>query len=366
MRRHPHTARAVLAGLLLWQATATRPGTAAQEPRADLGRLIASMSEPGGYFDTDNLVSNEASYAHVVARLAPVGGVYIGVGPEQNFNYIARTRPTRAFLVDLRRDNMIHVLLLIGVLAEAETPADYLATLFSRDVHLDPTADLETIAAATAAAIPQEPDLARNLTRIRETLETDLGVELSADDWKRMALFYRTYFEIGLGLSFMSHGHSGWGRYPSYRELLLARTPGGEPAHFLAAADDYRFVRDLARSGRLVPIVGDFAGDGALRAIGDFLRERDEEVTTFYTSNVEFYLARTGRFAPWVENVRRLPLADDAIFLRAYFDYGRRHPQSVPGFRSTIVRQLIPTFLELWDAGELRSYWDVCAREALP
>src|SRR4051812_32490623 len=54
-----------------------------QTPTSFVAR-IAQLSESGGFFDTDNLISNERSYLHVIpalheARLA--GGVYIGVGP---------------------------------------------------------------------------------------------------------------------------------------------------------------------------------------------------------------------------------------------------------------------------------------------
>src|SRR5919109_3135190 len=55
-------------------------------------RLIQRLSEPGGYFDSDNLISNETSYLHVLDRMREFGaqgGVYVGVGPDQNFSYIA-------------------------------------------------------------------------------------------------------------------------------------------------------------------------------------------------------------------------------------------------------------------------------------
>ena len=88
------------------QRSAATPTT-----RQSLAGLIASLSEPGGYFDTDNLISNERSYLHVVlmlrslARQAGDNGVYLGVGPDQNFSYIAHLRPTLAILIDIRRDN---------------------------------------------------------------------------------------------------------------------------------------------------------------------------------------------------------------------------------------------------------------------
>src|SRR4030095_5831246 len=70
---------------------------------------IHELSEPGGSFDTDNLSSNERSYLHILPALRQVrgGGAYIGVGPDQNFSYIAAARPSIAFLIDVRRDNLL-------------------------------------------------------------------------------------------------------------------------------------------------------------------------------------------------------------------------------------------------------------------
>ena len=57
------------------------------------GALVLSLSEEGGYFDTDNLISNERSYLHVLAPLRRLeGGAYVGVEPDQSFSYLAATR----------------------------------------------------------------------------------------------------------------------------------------------------------------------------------------------------------------------------------------------------------------------------------
>ena len=109
-------------------------GVPNDESTPEIGYLIDALSESGGYFDTDNLVSNETSYVQVVDRLRPIGGVYIGVGPQQNFTYIGRTRPSWAFILDIRRDNMLQHLLFNAVLSKAETPYQYLCWLFSRPI----------------------------------------------------------------------------------------------------------------------------------------------------------------------------------------------------------------------------------------
>ena len=61
------------------------------------------LSDAGGYFDTDNIITNETSYLHALDALRKQGvhgGAYIGVGPDQNFSYIGRIRPAEAFIVE--------------------------------------------------------------------------------------------------------------------------------------------------------------------------------------------------------------------------------------------------------------------------
>src|SRR5262245_8024935 len=94
----------VLLGLLVL----AEPAQARQS--TEFAHLVARLSEPGGYFDSDNLVSNETSYLHVLPALRTLdlhGGAYVGVGPEQNFSYIAELKPAIAILIDIRRDNML-------------------------------------------------------------------------------------------------------------------------------------------------------------------------------------------------------------------------------------------------------------------
>jgi hypothetical protein len=322
--------------------------------------LVHELSEEGGYFDTDNLISNETAYVQVIPDLKPMGGVYIGVGPEQNFHYIGRLRPEWAFILDVRRDNLLHHLLLNALLAKSETPADYLCRLFSRPCSgASKTGSFEEVVALVEGAEPKESLFASNLEEVFAHVEKTLGFPLDAKDRNVVEFTYRSFFDEQLGLRFKSHGRPPMPYHPTYRSLLLARDPDGAPAHFLSRPDDYAYVRKLAREGRLVPIVGDFAGPHALRAVGKFARERGEAVTAFYVSNVEFYLLRSGLFPGYVANVRALPIEESSLFIRAYFSYGYPHPAALEGHRSTLVRQKIVRFLDLFDRGAYEDYWDV-------
>src|SRR5262249_6895782 len=86
----------------------------AQLSDAAFWKLITDFSEPDGFFQYVVITSNETAYQEVIPQLTkavPPGGTYLGVGPEQNFTYIAALQPKIAFIIDIRRDMMIEHLL---------------------------------------------------------------------------------------------------------------------------------------------------------------------------------------------------------------------------------------------------------------
>jgi hypothetical protein len=98
-------------------------------------KLVEEFSEPNGYFRSDNLLSNESGLQDVVPkikeRIRP-GGVYVGVGPEQNFTYILAFEPKISFIVDIRRLNMLEHLLYKALFELSTDRADFVSRLFSR------------------------------------------------------------------------------------------------------------------------------------------------------------------------------------------------------------------------------------------
>src|SRR5207244_9734438 len=97
--------------------------------------FITDYSEAGGFFRFDNFISNDALFQHVLGRLketTKLGGVYLGVGPDQNFTYIVALRPRIAFIVDIRRQNLLEHLMYKALIELSEDRADFLSKLFSR------------------------------------------------------------------------------------------------------------------------------------------------------------------------------------------------------------------------------------------
>jgi hypothetical protein len=111
-----------------------QPATESLTP-AQFAQLSRDLSESGGYFDTDNLISNEASYLHVLGRMREMGvngGAFIGVGPDQSFSYIAQIRPRIAFMVDIRRDNLLQHLFYKALFDLSRQRIEFLCLLFGR------------------------------------------------------------------------------------------------------------------------------------------------------------------------------------------------------------------------------------------
>ncbi len=346
-------------------AAETAPAPARIAPAdSAFARLVARLSEPGGYFDTDNLISNERSYLHVLGALhehGVEGGAYLGVGPDQNFAYIARIRPRIAFIVDIRRDNLLQHVLFKALFARARNRLEYLCLLLGKPTPDDLDAWQDRPVEALAAYLDATPRRAADAARaaVQEATRS-AGLPLSAADLAAIDRIHRRFIEEGLDLRFSSHGRTPNAYYPTFRQLLLETDLAGRPGSFLAHEDAFRFVQQMQARDLIVPVVGDLAGAHALAAIGRYLAERGEHVSAFYTSNIEFYLMRQGRFARFVENLRTLPIDGRSVIVRSYFNrWSADHPQTQPGYASTQLLQTVESLLEEYERGGYRSYRDL-------
>ncbi|HEX6464105.1 MAG TPA: hypothetical protein VFZ98_06625, partial [Vicinamibacterales bacterium] len=169
-------------------------GASQARTASSFAQTIARLSEPSGYFDTDNLISNESSYLQVIPELTRRGvhgGAYVGVGPDQNFSYIAATRPSIAFIVDIRRDNQLLHLLFKALFSLSRTRVDYLSMLFGRPAPADDgswrAAPVEKLVKYVEEARPSD---ARALREKVDRALRNTAVPLSGEDLKTIAGFH--------------------------------------------------------------------------------------------------------------------------------------------------------------------------------
>jgi hypothetical protein len=341
------------------------PQRSAPTPALGFAKLVDTLSEPGGYFDTDNLVSNETAYLHVLGglrKLGVQGGVYIGVGPEQNFSYIAELQPELSLVIDIRRDNMLLLLLFKAMFETSDTRIEYLAQLFGRRPPPDPGSWVRRDLAELLDYIEQAGLDSAGHDSVHRALMTRIdgyGVPLTAEDRTTIRRFHDEFARAGMTLAFSTLGRPAQREYPTVRRLYLETDLAGNRASYVSTEERWLRVRELQRENRIVPLVGDMGGTGAMRAIGNYLRSTGQKVSAFYVSNVEFYLMRAGSFDNFVESVRLMPHDEKSALIRSYFDRGFGGPGMQPGHFSSQHFQTFDRFLAMMDEPVARTYLDL-------
>lgn len=351
--------------------TAASPASLDGRDHKPFAGLVARLSEPGGYFDSDNLVSNETSYLHVIGRLREIGvrgGIYVGVGPDQSFSYIAKIRPKLAIIIDIRRDNLLQHLLFKALFERARNRVEYLCLFFGKPFPKTKGWEQRSLK-EIVDYIDNTPSDAKlfdkTLGEVRQDVQR-FGLTLSSSDLETVARVHRAFYSSGLDIRYSSHYRPPRSIYPTYRDLLLERDLNGEMQNYFTTEDDFRFIKKLEEQDMVVPVVGDLAGPHALKTIGRYAAEMGERVSTLYVSNVEFYLTRQGSFDRFVDNLKSLPIDSRSVIIRSYFNYyAPPHPQAVPGHFSTQLLQRIESLLKQCSSGECESYNDIVTKNSI-
>lgn len=338
----------------------------------DFAKLIADLSEAGGYFDTDNLISNERSYLHVMGaldRLKVRGGAYIGVGPDQNFSYIARIRPRIAFIVDIRRDNMLQHLLFKALFARSRNRAEYLALLLGTEMPAT-TANFSNRTIEQLIGLvdtsPGTTATRRTAHRIVQTDVARMGVPLSTQDLATIERFHREFIDAGLELRFTSIGRPPQWYYPTLRQLLVERDLTGRTASYLANEADFQFLKTMQQRNLIVPVVGDLSGAKAMGAIAQYMKAHGDKISAIYASNVEDYVMRGGGFGGYARSVIAFPRDARSVLIRSWFGGAGSHPENVTGYHTTQLLQTVDDFAADMKATGYLSYRDLVNRHYVP
>src|SRR5688572_15893741 len=213
----------VLTGWVAAQEPA--PALPAELSDKDFWQLIVDISESDGHFEDENFVSNEMGYQRVMPRLQEAvqpGGVYVGVGPEQNFSYIAALRPKMAFVVDIRRQNMIEHLMYKALFELSEDRADFLSRLFSRprSARLDRDSSVADLFQAFATAPIDRQLFDATFARMLDVLVHQHRFELTADDQAALRKVFTAFYENGPNIKYVFRGTAEL--HPTYAQLMTA------------------------------------------------------------------------------------------------------------------------------------------------
>ncbi len=321
-------------------------------------RMVSEFSEDGGFFQFDNFMSNEDTLQWVIPdlqRRTKPGGVFIGVGPEQNFTYLAALESKMAFIIDIRRQNMLEHLIYKALFEMSSDRADFVSRLFSRrrPSGLNPGYTAATLFERLKPIPADTKRLAENKRLVFDHLARR-GFKLSQDDLDRMAYIYGAFFEGGPDLTFAPTRFFNGGQ-TTYSSLMTATDEQGEARSFLSSEEKFRYVQDLQKKNLIVPLVGDFAGSKAIRAVGDYMRSRGATLTAFYASNVEQYLFQHPQeWRRFYTNVETLPVDTSSTFIRSF--------TPLPGGKWFSAIASIVDGLKAFSDGRIRSYADIMPR----
>jgi hypothetical protein len=346
-------------------------------------RLVTTFSEPSGYFASDNYVSNENEWQYVIPpKLSAVdrNGAYLGVGPEQNFTYIAAFQPRIAFITDIRRQNMLQHLLYKALIEMSADRAELLSMLFAR-IRPNGVDSASTPAQLVAAFSPVAPDSAlyfNTLRRVYDQLVQHHGFTLTRSDSTSIRDVLSVFVDAGLDVNYASGtshtvgttvrgGGVSFDRetrpmrpgYSTFSSLMLEDDGAGVNRGWLGSEIAFRVVKEYQTRNLIIPIVGDFAGGKALRSVGEYLAGYKIRVSAFYVSNVEQYLFEDAtNWSKFYANVAALPLNSNAMFIRSLSNRAQVTPRKSDS-RLAQLTSPIATVVGAYLGGSLRTYFDL-------
>jgi hypothetical protein len=306
-------------------------------------KLVSTFSEPNGFFRSDNLLSNESYFQQVIPTLLNVtrtGRVYMGVGPEQNFTYIAAVKPAMVFIVDIRRGNLDLQLMYKALFELSADRADFVGRLFARrrPGGLTANSTAEELFSAFRAAEKDDALYNQTFKEMMELLKAAHKFDLLDEDTQGIEYVFRNFVKFGPELQYSSSGSFGGLFQPTYSDLMTATDASGQTRSFLANEENFRVMKELEGKNLVVPLVGNFAGPKTIRSVSQYLKEKGALVSAFYLSNVEQYLRMDGVWDAFCANVATLPLDDSSRFIRSVRRVGS--PQNV-GLDSELGEMLV-------------------------
>ena len=290
---------------------------------ADYWRLLSDISEPGGYFRIeDNYTSNEQEIGALFGMIREAGitgGVYMGVGPEQNLTYIAAIHPKMAFVVDIRRQAVMQHLMYKAMFELAKDRADFISILFGkpRPAGIDSSTPIQALWTAYRTVSSDSTLSKANYKRVVDLLTKTRGFTFTDSESAQLKAVYDAFYYYGPSIA--TRGFATGGRGGDFAELTgFSTDASGQPRSFLSSEENYRYVKSLHERNLIVPVSGDFAGPKAIRAIGTYVKEHNAVVSAFYVSNVEQYLFGDMKADAFYANVATLPVDSTSVFIRPY------------------------------------------------
>jgi hypothetical protein len=152
--------------------------------------------------------------------------------------------------------------------------------------------------------------LNQNIAQIKDLLQKTHGFALTPGDSRTIDTIATAFYRGGPDAHLTTYG-------TSFRLLMMETDAQNRNRNFLTSDPNYQFVRQMQQKNLIVPVVGDFAGPKAIRAVAGYVRDHGAEVTAFYVSNVEEYIASPQSvWTSYCRNIATLPVNPSSTFIR--------------------------------------------------
>lgn len=268
-----------------------------------------------------NYISNELFENETASRLNQMGGVYLGVGPQQNYSYIAATRPKIAFIVDIRRENLLQHMIVKALMEMSSSRAEFLSYFLSRE--MPDVFQCKNDLSCTISKI-EGSKMRSDLAVVEEDIINRIKryIPVTDDDAEMVKVHLKQFRQCGLNVTFdeecegVMNPRSVNSDFPSLKEIVFYGGPTKMSAGWLGTEDNFQYIKKMHMENKIIPLVADFAGKKTLRLLGETIKDLGLKVSLFYASNVEDYLDLIQQ-RQFLENIRALPADENSIFIKS-------------------------------------------------
>jgi hypothetical protein len=169
-----------------------------------------------------------------------------------------------------------------------------------------------------------------NLKAVEDQLTKKHKFPLSSGDLDGIRWALSNYYQFGPAINYSSSlsanippaivgatGGNRGGIGVDYASLMMSDDGRGQYRSFLASEESFGFLKDLESRNLIVPVVGDFGGDKAIRAVARYLKSVDAMVSAFYLSNVEQFLVQDNKWDRFCASTSTLPIDETTFFIRS-------------------------------------------------
>src|SRR5262249_8546329 len=141
---------------------------------------------------------------------------------EQNFTYIAALKPKIAFILDIRRQNMIEHLMYKALFEISTDRADFLSRLLSRPRPPDLGKDSSAVVLFNAFSdVPTDQGMyQQTLSAIKQKLSMEHGFSLTPDDENSITKILTAFYIGGPNLTYSGPRPPTRTILPTYEELM--------------------------------------------------------------------------------------------------------------------------------------------------